>query len=96
MRHPSRILALFAPPRLIDDEHSLSITQRLDDRRPEVIPALIGIPRRPPSQMRDPLWRGIPRDCGYLLPVIALDWDTAPPGERPTPGDGLRGEQNMA
>ena len=46
--HPSRMLAFFEQPRLIDDEHGLGIAQMLDHIGLQVIPDLIGIPLRTP------------------------------------------------
>ena len=72
-RPPSRMLAFCEQPRLIDDEHGLGITQMFDHRGLEVIPDLIGLPRRTPSQMLDPIRRRIPMDFSHLPPVFALD-----------------------
>jgi hypothetical protein len=81
--------ALFEQPRLIDDEYSLGIAHMLDQRGPQVLPDLIGIPLRPSSQMLDAIRRGIPMDFGHVPSVFALDRTQHTPERRPGPATGF-------
>ena len=88
-RHPSRMPALCVKPRLIDDEPGLGVAQRLDHIGLQVIPDLLGIPRRPPSQMLDLIGRRLPMDFSHVPSVFTLDGTPEPPEVRPRPATGF-------
>jgi len=54
-RHPSRMLAFFEESRLLDDAHGLGGPQMFDQGGRQIIPDLLGIPRRSAQQMLDPI-----------------------------------------
>jgi hypothetical protein len=71
-RHPHRLLTFFEAPRLLDDQHGLRVTQRLDAIGAQSVAEGLSIPERPSQQMLDAVRGGCAMDCGELPAVFSL------------------------